>query len=96
MDAAHFVLLPFLGDLYSPATRFIKSWSGRKRFSVLGAINTVSKELGNCQLYERGRGWLDAHGERESSCFVVPSRVMTVRKPKKIRRDIVREALTGR
>lgn len=45
MDAAHFVLLPFLGYLYSLATRFIKSWSGRKRFSVLGAINSVSKEL---------------------------------------------------
>ena len=45
MDAAHFVLLPFLGYLYSLATRFIKSWSGRKRFSVLGAINAVSKEL---------------------------------------------------
>jgi transposase len=45
MDAAHFVLLPFLGYLYSLATRFIKSWSGRKRFSVLGAVNAVSKEL---------------------------------------------------
>jgi len=45
MDAAHFVLLPFLGYLYSLATRFIKSWSGRKRFSVLGAINVVNKEL---------------------------------------------------
>lgn len=45
MDAAHFVLLPFLGFLYSLATRFIKSSSGRKRFSVLGAINAVSKEL---------------------------------------------------
>lgn len=45
MDAAHFVLLPFLGYLYSLATRFIKSWSGRKRFSVLGAINAVTKEL---------------------------------------------------
>lgn len=45
MDAAHFVLLPFLGYLYSLATRFVKSCSGRKRFSVLGAINAVSKEL---------------------------------------------------
>jgi transposase len=45
MDAAHFVLQPFLGYLYSLATRFIKSGSGRKRFSVLGAINAVSKEL---------------------------------------------------
>jgi transposase len=45
MDAAHFVLLPFLGYLYSLATRFIKSCSGRKRFNVLGAVNAVSKEL---------------------------------------------------
>jgi transposase len=45
MDAAHFVLLPFLGYLYSLRARFIKSSSGRKRFSVLGAINAVSKEL---------------------------------------------------
>jgi hypothetical protein len=45
MDAAHLVLLPFLGYLYSLATRFIKSWSGRKRFSVLGAIDAVRKEL---------------------------------------------------
>lgn len=45
MDAAHFVLFPFLGYLYSLATRFIKSSSGRKRFSVLGAVNAVSKEL---------------------------------------------------
>jgi transposase len=45
MDAAHFVMLPFLGYLYSLAVRYIKSWSGRQRFSVLGAINTVSKEL---------------------------------------------------
>ncbi len=45
MDAVHFVLIPFLGYLYSLTTRFIKSCSGRKRFSVLGAINAVSKEL---------------------------------------------------
>lgn len=44
MDTAHFVLPPFLGYLYSLAVRFIKSWSGRKRFSVPGAINAVSKE----------------------------------------------------
>jgi hypothetical protein len=37
MDAAHFVLLPFLGYPYSLATGFIKRWSGRKHFSVLGA-----------------------------------------------------------
>ena len=43
--AAHFVLLPFLGYLYSLTVRYVKSASGRKRFSVLGALNTVTKEL---------------------------------------------------
>lgn len=45
VDAAHFVLLPFLGYLYSLTVRYVKSASGRKRFSVLGALNTVTKEL---------------------------------------------------
>jgi transposase len=45
MDAAHFVMLPFLGYLYSLTVRFIKSWSGRQHFSVLGAINAVTIEL---------------------------------------------------
>jgi transposase len=45
VDAAHFVLLPFLGYLYSLVVRFIKAASGRQRFSVLGALNAVTKEL---------------------------------------------------
>lgn len=45
VDAAHFVLSPFLGYLYSLAVRFIKAASGRQRFSVLGALNAVTKEL---------------------------------------------------
>lgn len=45
VDAAHFVLLPFLGYLYSLTVRYVKSASGRKRLSVLGALNTVTKEL---------------------------------------------------
>lgn len=45
VDAAHFVLLPFLGYLYSLTVRYIQSRSGRQRFSVLGALNVVTKEL---------------------------------------------------
>lgn len=45
VDAAHFVMLPFLGYLYSLAVRYVKSASGRKRFNVLGALNVVTKEL---------------------------------------------------
>ena len=45
VDAAHFVMLPFLGYLYSLAVRYIKSASGRKRFNVLGALNAVTQEL---------------------------------------------------
>ena len=45
MDAAHFVMLPFLGYLYSLVVRYLKRASGRKRFSVLGALHAVSHEL---------------------------------------------------
>jgi transposase len=45
VDAAHFVLLPFLGYLYSLTVRFLRSTSGRRRFSVLGALNAVTHEL---------------------------------------------------
>lgn len=45
MDAAHFVLLPFLGYLYSLTVRFMKTASGRQRFSVLGALHVVTKEI---------------------------------------------------
>ncbi|PIU61843.1 MAG: hypothetical protein COS85_20170 [Armatimonadetes bacterium CG07_land_8_20_14_0_80_59_28] len=45
VDAAHFVLLPFLGYLYSKTVRFLRGSSGRKRFSVLGALNAVTQEL---------------------------------------------------
>lgn len=45
VDAAHFVLLPFLGYLYSLTVRYVKSASGRKRFNVLGALNAISHEL---------------------------------------------------
>jgi transposase len=45
VDAAHFVLAPFLGYLWTRARRFIKAPSGRQRFNVLGALNAVTHEL---------------------------------------------------
>jgi len=45
VDAAHFVLAPFLGFLWSLARIFIKAPAGRQRFNVLGALNAVSHEL---------------------------------------------------
>jgi transposase len=45
MDAAHFVMLPFLGYLYSLAVRYLKRASGRKRFNVLAALHALSHEL---------------------------------------------------
>ena len=45
IDAAHFVLAPFLGYLWSFTRLFIKAPSGRSRFNVLGALNAVTHEL---------------------------------------------------
>jgi transposase len=45
MDAAHFVLAPFLGFLWSVARLFIQAPSGRQRFNVLGALNACTHDL---------------------------------------------------
>jgi transposase len=45
VDAAHFVLAPFLGFLWSLTRLFISAPSGRQRFNVLGALNAISHEL---------------------------------------------------
>lgn len=45
MDAAHFVLAPFLGYLWSQVRLWLKAPSGRRRLNVLGALNAVSHEL---------------------------------------------------
>ena len=45
VDAAHFVLAPFLGMLWSFTRVFIRAPCGRQRFNVLGALNAVSHEL---------------------------------------------------
>jgi transposase len=44
-DAAHFVLAPFLGFLWSFARIFIQAPAGRQRFNVLGALNAITHEL---------------------------------------------------
>lgn len=45
VDAAHFVLAPFLGYLWSLVRIFIQAPSGRQRFNVLGALNAITHEL---------------------------------------------------
>ena len=45
MDAAHFVLAPFLGYLWSLTRLWLKAPSGRQRFNVLGALNALTHEL---------------------------------------------------
>ena len=45
VDAAHFVLQPFLGFLWSAARVFIQAPSGRQRLNVLGALEAVSHRL---------------------------------------------------
>ena len=46
MDASHFVLgCDYLGYVYSRVRRFVKTFSGRKRYNVLGAIDYVTKRI---------------------------------------------------
>ena len=45
MDAAHFVLMPFVGVLWCFARMFIKAASGRNRINVLGALNFVTRKM---------------------------------------------------
>ena len=45
VDAAHFVLNPFLGYLWCLVRIFIQAPSGRQRFNVLGALNAITHEL---------------------------------------------------
>ena len=45
VDAAHFVLAPFLGYLWSFCRLFIKAPAGRKRFNVLGALDAITHQL---------------------------------------------------
>lgn len=45
MDAAHFVLAPFPGYLWSQVRLWLKAPSGRQRLNVLGALNAVTHKL---------------------------------------------------
>jgi len=45
VDAAHFVLAPYLGWLWSFTRIFIAAPAGRQRFNVLGALNATSHQL---------------------------------------------------
>lgn len=46
MDAAHFVLgNGFIASIYGRTRRFCKSFSGRKRYNVLGAVEFASKRI---------------------------------------------------
>jgi transposase len=46
LDGSHFVMgCDFLGYVYGKVRRFIKTFSGRKRYNVLGALNFVTKKV---------------------------------------------------
>lgn len=45
VDAAHFVLAPFLGMLWCFTRLFIRVPAGRQRFNVLAALNAITHEL---------------------------------------------------
>jgi transposase len=45
MDAAHFILQPFICAMWCLTRLFIRASSGRNRINVLGALNAVTKEV---------------------------------------------------
>lgn len=45
VDAAHFVMQPFLGFLWCFVRQFIQASSGRKRFNVLGALHATTLQV---------------------------------------------------
>ena len=46
LDASHFVMgCDFLGCIYGKTRRFVRTFSGRKRFNVLGAMDYRSKKV---------------------------------------------------
>lgn len=46
MDASHFVLgCDFLGCIYCKFRRFVLTFSGRRRYNVLGAIDYITKKV---------------------------------------------------
>lgn len=46
LDASHFVMgCDFLGHIYGKVRRFVKTFSGRRRYNVLGAMDYISKKV---------------------------------------------------
>jgi transposase len=45
MDAAHFMLAPFVGLIWCFARMFVKAASGRNRINVLGVLHVVSRKM---------------------------------------------------
>lgn len=45
LDAAHFVLQPFICAIWSKVRLFVKASAGRNRINVLGAVNAITKEI---------------------------------------------------
>jgi len=46
LDASHFVMgCDYLGYIYGTVRRFVRTYSGRQRYNVLGALNFVSKKV---------------------------------------------------
>lgn len=46
LDASHFVMgCDFLGSIYGTVRRFVRTFSGRKRYNVLGAIDYATKNV---------------------------------------------------
>ena len=46
LDASHFVMgCDFLGCIYGTVRRFVLTFSGRKRYNVLGAIDYATKKI---------------------------------------------------
>src|SRR5271155_2491434 len=45
VDAAHFVLAPYLGMLWCFVRQFIRAPAGRQRFNVLGALRAVQRSV---------------------------------------------------
>ncbi len=45
MDAAHFILQPFICALWCFTRLFVKASSGRNRINILGVVNAITKEV---------------------------------------------------
>lgn len=45
MDAVHFIFSTLLGCVWCKTRCFLRSQAGRKRYSVLGAVNAISKKI---------------------------------------------------